>query len=252
MGDTNRVWVRNVLTASLLALALLVSWLISSSEGNNVTGSPVAKQESRDSLAETTKFRQRPMPRKTPTPGDKAPFPVEGARFSGGKSAIRNPASSKSATRTHQRRYADTVRRRAAQEKRTSEEEQRAARTVNSDRANPPEPPPATEKEQLRRRKYLGRAIREQYFPVARSCYDELLSRQPTAAGKIVMSFDIVGFADTGVVDQVELKDDSTIDDPEFELCMRESMYTAVFDAPPPGTERATIVYPIELNPGGG
>ena len=91
--------------------------------------------------------------------------------------------------------------------------------------------------------------MREQYFPVARSCYDELLARQPNAAGTVVLSFSVVGHADAGVVDRVELEDGTTFDDPEFELCMRESMYTSIFEPPPPGAGEEPIVFPIDLSP---
>jgi hypothetical protein len=100
-----------------------------------------------------------------------------------------------------------------------------------------------------RRRRYLTRAVREQYIPIARSCYDELLSRAPTAAGKVVLSFVIVGDGTDGVVDRVELGEDTTLSDPEFALCMRESMYTTLFEPPPPGAEETTVVFPLELAP---
>lgn len=111
-------------------------------------------------------------------------------------------------------------------------------------------PPPTTPEEEERRRQYIREAVREQYFPIARSCYQELLDRQPTASGKVVMSFAIVGDGEDGVVDRVELGDDTTMDDPELILCMRESMYSTIFEPPPPGAEETTVVYPIELEPG--
>jgi hypothetical protein len=107
-----------------------------------------------------------------------------------------------------------------------------------------------TPEEEERRRLYIRDAVREQYFPIARSCYQELLDRNPTASGKVVMSFAIVGDGEDGVVDQVGLDDDTTMDDPEFALCMRESMYSTIFEPPPPGTDETTVVYPIVLEPG--
>lgn len=64
-----------------------------------------------------------------------------------------------------------------------------------------------------------------------------------------MLSFAIVGHEGEGVIDRVELQDGTTLDDPEFLLCMRESMYTAVFEAPPPGAYETTVVYPVELSP---
>jgi hypothetical protein len=106
-----------------------------------------------------------------------------------------------------------------------------------------------TSEEAERRRDAIRSVVRKQYFPVARSCYEELLARQPEASGKVVLSFAIVGFGDAGVVDRVELEDETTLDDAEFALCMRESMYTSVFEAPPPGMDETTVVYPVVLHP---
>jgi ferric-dicitrate binding protein FerR (iron transport regulator) len=118
--------------------------------------------------------------------------------------------------------------------------------------ANAPAAPaaPLTPEQEEHRRVYIRDAVRQQYFPIARSCYEELLGRQPKAAGKVVMSFAIVGDGDAGVVDRVELGDGTTMDDPEFTTCMRESMYSTVFEPPPPGANETTVVYPIELDPG--
>jgi hypothetical protein len=122
-----------------------------------------------------------------------------------------------------------------------------------------------TPEEEKRRREYIRDAIRQQYFPIARSCYQELLDRRPNAGGKVTMSFSIVGDGDAGVVSQVDLDDEAgkdpvhfqtppmegsePIEDPEFRQCMRESMYSTIFEPPPPG-EETTVVYPIELRPG--
>ena len=93
--------------------------------------------------------------------------------------------------------------------------------------------------------------MREQYYPVARECYEELLGRDPKARGKVVLEFAIVGDGDAGVVDRVSTREDeNTIDDPEFVMCMRESLYTAVFEPPPPGASETTVVYPVMLEPG--
>jgi hypothetical protein len=99
-----------------------------------------------------------------------------------------------------------------------------------------------------RRRAFLKRAVREQYIPLAGGCYEELLTREPKAKGKMVFAFSIVGDEDTGgVVDTVELKEESEIKDPEFVLCVRESLYGTIFEPPPDGARETTVVYPIEF-----
>lgn len=185
-----------------------------------------------------------------------------------GASAIGTPAAGRGADRHRARQMADAVRRQAAR--------RRAALAAKPAPTQPPaagEPTPApvdsalpkeqhrfgpdpsgtpeppADPEEARRREYIKRTVREQYFPVARDCYQELLERQPTAGGKIVLEFAIVSDGDAGVVDRVEIREDEdTIDDPEFQLCMRESMYTAVFEPPPPGVEETTVVYPVMLS----
>jgi hypothetical protein len=183
-----------------------------------------------------------------------------------GSSAPSTPTSS-SARRARQgegpvldRARADALRARAARlemaEQRTAEQrtaEQRtaesAAGTSESSHPSAGEPPAMTPEEEQRRRDFIRQAVREQYFPIARSCYQELLDREPRAGGKVVMSFAIAGVGDAGVVDRVELLDDSTLDDPEFTQCMRESMYSTVFEPPPRGSAETTVVYPVELRP---
>jgi hypothetical protein len=164
------------------------------------------------------------------------------------------------ARRARARQLADAVRRRAATRaaKQALAEQPAAKRdpeppvafVLRSDKPSPAAPPPAPpSEEEARRRQYIQRTVREQYFPIARDCYQELLERQPTARGKVVLQFAIVGDGDAGVVDDVALQDETTFDDAEFTLCMQESMYTAVFEPPPPGQDKTTVVYPIELTP---
>lgn len=168
--------------------------------------------------------------------------------------------------RMRARQVADAVRRHAARRREAARAAAVDARPAAKVSAPQPAPPPIEyflpttpgtkptlppmSEEAARRREYLSRAVREQYFPAARDCYGELLERQPSAGGKVVLEFAIVGDGDAGVVDRVALREEeSTLDDPEFVLCMRESMYTAVFEPPPPGASETTVVYPIELRP---
>jgi hypothetical protein len=181
-------------------------------------------------------------PFRTPGPTERAPEaasrPAPGPRQPEGQ------------RRAFDRLRADGIRQRAAGHRAALHAKAPATAQPPSSTASASALPPPTPEEEERRRQYIREAVREQYFPIARSCYEELLAREPTASGKVVMSFAIVGDGEDGVVDRVELGDDSTIEDPELTLCMRESMYSTIFEPPPPGAEETTVVYPIALEPG--
>jgi len=164
--------------------------------------------------------------------------------------------------RKSSREVADAVRRHAAR-RRAAAAEQRASVPATPSSPAAPEQGPAggaagasPMKTQLspqseQRREYMQRVMREQYYPAARDCYQELLERQPKAEGRVTLEFAIVGAGDAGVVDRVaQRQGEGEMNDPEFTLCMRESLYTAVFEPPPPEAQETTVVYPIYLKPG--
>jgi hypothetical protein len=96
---------------------------------------------------------------------------------------------------------------------------------------------------------YIHEVVREDFFPLAKQCYEELLTRKD-AGGRIEMSFAIVGDEKIGgVIDDVKLTVDGGIDDPEMLTCMRESFLSLSFRPPPHGATETTVVYPIELSP---
>jgi hypothetical protein len=96
---------------------------------------------------------------------------------------------------------------------------------------------------------YIQSVVRNDYFPLAKQCYANALERNPRLAGTIEMSFRILGGPGIGgVVDDAKLGDGTTIDDAELRTCMRESMMSVTFDAPPEGGE-VTVVYPIRFSP---
>jgi len=97
--------------------------------------------------------------------------------------------------------------------------------------------------------KYIQSVVRDDYFPLAKQCYTNALERNPKLAGRIEMSFRILGDPKIGgVVDDVKLGDGTTIDDKEMQTCLRESMMSVTFDAPPEGGE-VTVVYPVLFSP---
>jgi hypothetical protein len=97
---------------------------------------------------------------------------------------------------------------------------------------------------------YIRERVREDFFPLARECYEAALERQPKLAGKLIISFVIVGDEDVGgVVDSAELAEGSTLADEELSTCMLESMLSLSFVAPSGGGS-VSVTYPFELSPG--
>ncbi len=92
---------------------------------------------------------------------------------------------------------------------------------------------------------YIRQRIKDDLVPLARECYESALEDDAALAGRLVMKFAIAGDEDIGgVVDEVELGEDSDIKHPELLECLRESMYTVTFD-PPEGYGRVDVTYPI-------
>lgn len=98
---------------------------------------------------------------------------------------------------------------------------------------------------------YIQARIREDFFPLARECYEAALERDATLAGRLVMSFNIVGDDDVGgIVESAETTEDSTLVDKELLYCMRESMLSMSFEAPANGGT-VSVVYPFVFSPDG-
>ncbi|HWA78517.1 MAG TPA: AgmX/PglI C-terminal domain-containing protein [Polyangiaceae bacterium] len=98
--------------------------------------------------------------------------------------------------------------------------------------------------------KYIQKTVREQFRPLASACYEELLTRDPAARGKLELSVVIGGDPSVGgVVESAEALPDSTLKDPSFVTCMVESMMALQFDAPPDDRSRVNFKYPFELSP---
>ncbi len=96
---------------------------------------------------------------------------------------------------------------------------------------------------------YIQSVVHDDYFPLAKSCYAELMSRQPDAGGRLSFDFTIVGNPQIGgIVERAEVADGSTIDDPAMVTCMRESMLSMTFSPPPHGGV-VTITYPVDFSP---
>jgi hypothetical protein len=97
--------------------------------------------------------------------------------------------------------------------------------------------------------KYIQKRVREDLFPLAKNCYGDALKRNPKLGGKLVVFFRIIGDKKVGgVVDEARMTEETTIDDAEMQTCVRESMMSVSFDAPP-GDQEITVVYPILFSP---
>jgi hypothetical protein len=96
---------------------------------------------------------------------------------------------------------------------------------------------------------YIKDRVHEDLFPLAKGCYADALKRNPKLAGRLSVAFRIIGDPKVGgVVDEAHMADDTTIADAEMQTCVRESMMSVSFDAPPNGGE-VTVIYPIEFSP---
>ncbi|MGH7281497.1 MAG: AgmX/PglI C-terminal domain-containing protein [Polyangiaceae bacterium] len=101
-------------------------------------------------------------------------------------------------------------------------------------------------------KEYIHQRIKDDYFPLAKSCYENALAKSPKLGGRLVMSFRIVGDRRVGgVVESADVDPSSTIQDDELMTCMKESMMAVSFDAPP-NDQPVTVKYPIELSPDDG
>ncbi len=97
--------------------------------------------------------------------------------------------------------------------------------------------------------KYIQERVRGDLFPLAMQCYQSGMAKDPKLAGRIELKFTIMGDPKVGgVVGEASLGDGTTIADPEFQTCVKESLMSVSFDAPPNGGE-VTVVYPIDFSP---
>jgi hypothetical protein len=98
---------------------------------------------------------------------------------------------------------------------------------------------------------YIRQVFREDMFPLLRKCYEGALARKPTLAGRLVLTFRIIGDPSVGgVVEDAGFADDSDLKDAEMETCVRESTMTLTFDKPPSGGGEVTVKYPVMFSPG--
>jgi hypothetical protein len=102
--------------------------------------------------------------------------------------------------------------------------------------------------------KYIEQRIREDFVPLARQCYADALERNPklVEATDATIDIELVVVGDPkvgGVVDQAKLGPKTNVEDPELQTCVRESVMSVSFAAPPEGSP-LTVRFPIKLSTG--
>lgn len=96
---------------------------------------------------------------------------------------------------------------------------------------------------------YIQQVIREDFFPMAKGCYEDLLRTNDAAGGKVFAKFKIVGDEKVGgILDDVEIETEGGLGDEKFVTCMRESLSSIAFEAPPK-KGWVTVTYPILMTP---
>jgi hypothetical protein len=96
---------------------------------------------------------------------------------------------------------------------------------------------------------YIQDVVRGEFFPMAKKCYEELLTRKKKAKGRMEMSFTIVADEKQGGIleDVVADHGDGGLADEKMTTCMRESMSSIAFRPPAHGGV-VTVVYPITFS----
>ena len=97
---------------------------------------------------------------------------------------------------------------------------------------------------------YINDLVREDFKPMATSCYEKALKRHPQLAGKLVVNFTIIGYQDVGgIVEGVNvMSDEGTLNDKELNKCVEDAMLSMAFDAPKEGGS-INVTYPFTFAP---
>jgi hypothetical protein len=117
-----------------------------------------------------------------------------------------------------------------------------------------PDAPPAPADRPPRRpegsldRDWLDARMREDFRPMARACFQELLARDAGAGGRVQLRLTVVGDDKVGgVIDEVTIDEDaSTISDNRFRTCLAESIATLALPPPAHGGT-ATVIVPLAV-----
>jgi hypothetical protein len=97
---------------------------------------------------------------------------------------------------------------------------------------------------------YVRGLMKDEFIPMGKDCYQELLERSPDAAGSLTLKVVVTGDPSVGgVVDNVDVSSNSGFSDETLVNCIQESMYSVQFDAPPAGHPKMDFEYPLHFSP---
>ena len=97
-------------------------------------------------------------------------------------------------------------------------------------------------------RHYIRDAVHE-VVPLLRECYELRLEAEPDMQGRLLVEFRIGGEPDVGgVIEEVLIGEDSSLQDDDLHECIRETFYTLELPAPEAGGY-VDVTYPIQLAP---
>jgi hypothetical protein len=112
--------------------------------------------------------------------------------------------------------------------------------------APPPDPPGDAGRLEP---EYIRQHVRDEFFGPALECYTDAQPRLSNPRGRVVFWFTIVGDEKVGgIVESVDVLDESTLRDPQMIECMRQSFLSVTFP-PPKGGGYVTVKYPVEFAP---
>jgi hypothetical protein len=98
--------------------------------------------------------------------------------------------------------------------------------------------------------RYLTQRSDEDFLPLARQCYENVLAKHPAFESNAVVDFEIIGDpSGPALVDKAELKQRENKTEPEFSTCLREPMMTLRLDEPPEEMERISASFQFGFSP---
>jgi hypothetical protein len=88
---------------------------------------------------------------------------------------------------------------------------------------------------------YVMFVLQRDFVPLALDCYKRALGRTPGLAGRVWMRVDVIGDNGGGVVGDTSIEG-APLGDAKLQVCLRESMRSVSFDAPPENRALSTSV----------